>query len=86
LPIVRSIALLQAHPIKHAEPEASYSLPNRGNVPNAKVISNESAGHFMIVSKLRIDHVGINGESRNDDPPRFDLAAAISDAAKKLPV
>ena len=55
------------------------------SVPNAELITSEAGGHFMLVSKLSIDPVAINGAELNQDPPGFDRAAAISDAAKALP-
>ena len=55
------------------------------SVPNAELITSEAGGHFMLVSKLSIDPVAINGAELNQDPPGFDRAAAIGDAAKALP-
>ena len=56
------------------------------SIPNAEVITSEAGGHFMLVSKMNFDPVAINGAQLNQDPSGFDRAAAISDAAKALPV
>ena len=55
------------------------------SIPNADVITHASGGHFMFVSKLNINPVAINGAELNQDPPGFDRAAAIADAAKAIP-
>ncbi len=55
------------------------------NIPDAVVSTDEGGGHFMLVSKLSIDPVAINGEALNQDPPGFDRAVAISHAGIALP-
>ena len=56
------------------------------SIPNADIITREGGGHFMLVSKMNFNPVAINGEALNQDPPGFDRVAAISEAAKALPV
>ena len=56
------------------------------SVSNAKVVTADTGGHFMLVSKMNVNPVAINGAELNQDPPGFDRAAAISEAAKALPL
>ncbi len=56
------------------------------SVPNAEVITDEAGGHFMFASKLTLNPGVVNGAEVNQDPPGFGRAAAISEAAKALPV
>ena len=56
------------------------------SVSNAEVVTTDTGGHFMLVSKMNVNPVAINGAELNQDPPGFDRAAAISEAAKALPL
>lgn len=56
------------------------------SVPGAEVVTNDTGGHFMLVSKMNFNPAAINGAELNQDPPGFDRAEAISEAAKALPL